>query len=248
MSERMIRPCARSVGLGAAALVSLANCGETVADRFPPLPGDEWGDPYPDLDPKGEEAAMHASTSCDLSFTTPPVFSPGGVPDTGCPCTRRQGPQAETAGCVLGSDWGVAATVGPEGGDLLLRHTPFLERSGLAVLLHIPPNALPEPTMIRIVETSVPPPAGYADGAPIYVFEPVGLAFAVPASVKVPWYYPEVGPLSPKTYWSSEADPCALEFLADNHDNVRANEGTVVTRLGWAAVGLPLPGAMPACP
>jgi hypothetical protein len=255
MSGPMIRPCARSVGLGVAALALLANCGESVGDRFAPLPGDDWAEPYSNLELKGEEAAMRTSASCDLSFMSAPPVAPSDDPDAPCPCTRRAGPKNGGPVCVQGAEWGVAATVGPEGANLLLRHTPSLEQRGsLGVLLRIPPGALSEPTVIRIIETSVLPPAGFADATPVYVFEPVGLQFATPASLEMPWDSTMIGPFDqsassalPTLYWSSEADACALEPIADNYVNAGFNQGTV-TRLGWAAVGRPLPRATPACP
>jgi hypothetical protein len=224
--------------------VGAAGCGGPIVH---PAPDEGGALPYGVVPTPSNESAAQASALCDLSFASLPTVNPDDVPETTCRCTRRSGSQEGEVGCIRGADWGVSATVGPAGGDILLRHTPFLESSGSGVLLHVPPNALAEPTTIRIVETSVPPPAGYADGAPIYVFEPVGLTFATPASIKIPWVLPPSGSSPPMMYWSSEVDPCVLEPLADSFTNAGFNQGTVA-RLGWAAVGLPLPQATPACP
>lgn len=255
MLERTFRPRVRGLGLGVAVVTVLTNCGSSARDRFSLLPGDEWEEPYSNLDLKGEEAAMRASTSCDLSFVSTPSAASPDDSEASCPCTRRATPKNDGPTCVQGADWGVAATVGPEGGNLLLRRTPSLEQRGsLGVLLRIPPGALSEPTVIRIIETSVPPPAGFADATPVYVFEPVGLRFATPASLEMPRDSTMMVPFDqaassalPTLYWSSEADACALAPIADNYVNAGFNQGTV-TQLGWAVVGRPLPRATAACP
>jgi hypothetical protein len=239
------KPCCRAcvIVVRVSALVGAAGCGEPAGHTYP----EGGGTPYGVIPVPSEESALHASTSCALSLTSLPAVSPTVDPAAGCFCTRRAGPQGGEAGCIGGADWGVTATVGPEGGDVLLRGTPFLESSGLGVLLRIPPNALSETTTIRIIETSVTPPAGYADGSPIYAFEPSGLTFATPAEIRIPWSFSQSGSSPPVLYGSSGADPCALEPLADNHTGAGVNRGTV-TRLGWAAVGLPLPTTASACP
>jgi hypothetical protein len=246
MPERTFHPLAR--GLGLAMIVLLASCGTSVSDRFPTLPGDPSADPHADLEVKGEESAMVASASCGLSFVSAPPVDPLDDPGASCPCTRRQGGPDDATACVHGADWGVTATIGPEGGNVVLRTTPYLTGMGaFGVVLRIPPNALAQPTTIRIVETSVPPPSGFADAAPTYVFEPLGLRFATPALLEMPWMGVESSSTQPILYWSSEADPCQLEPIAGDRVDFGFNWGTV-TRLGWAAIGRSLPATTPACP
>ncbi len=204
-------------------------------------------DPYPEPVYLGEESALRAAGSCELSFTAPPSIMPGGrAEEADCPCTRRLPEQGDATACVAGADWGVTATVGPEGGRVAISRTPSTQYSSLN--LDVPPGALSEPTTIRIIETSLPPPPGFTDRSPVYVFEPVGLTFKVPVTVKIASDSQGVIPDSRfAIYWSSAGDPCALAPLADDYDNAGFNEGTI-TQLGWAMVGTPRTDAMAVCP
>jgi len=230
----------------AVALAGLIACGGPILHPEGP-DFDEAGPPYGAIPVPSEESARRAATSCELRLASTPEVNPANATGATCPCTRRSGTPGGQPGCVEGADWGVTATVGPEGGDVLLLHTPFLEGLAFGVLLSVPPGALAEPTTIHIVETKTTPPGGYADGSPVYVFEPVGLTFATPASVKIPWFTSASGLTPPTMYWSSEADPCTLEPLDEGSVNAGFNQGTV-TRLGWAATGFALPRLTPACP
>jgi hypothetical protein len=211
--------------------------------------GDPDGIPQP---PNGRAAghwpqsSMQASTTCAFAFTTPPTFDPNARGDA-CLCSRRPGAHVEGDTCQVGIDWGTEATIGPEGGLVRFGDTPAMGAAGWGISLQIPPSALAEPTTIRIIETSLPPPAGFADWSPVYAFEPAGLTFATPASVWVPYQTPSGAYGRPSIYWSSEADTCLLETR--DGEQVGMNVNLIeVSRLGWAVVGHPLPPSAPSCP
>jgi hypothetical protein len=90
------------------------------------------------------------------------------------------------------------------------------------------------PTAITIIETNLPPPGGAVDFSPVYRFTPEGLAFGVPATLRIPSSN-RSGP-QPKTTirWSGE-DTCTLEPVADSYINAGFMQGST-RRLGYAMV------------
>jgi len=84
--------------------------------------------------------------------------------------------------------------VGPEGGTV--------EYEGLA--LEIPPGALSEEVEISIARTSDAPSGNFVRLSPVFRFEPGGLAFAVPATVRFPL---PAGARAPGIYWASAGAP-----------------------------------------
>jgi hypothetical protein len=69
----------------------------------------------------------------------------------------------------------VTAEIGTSGGTV----------SQNGVSLEVPPGALTTPTKIVVNETSESAPSGIVSHSPIFKFEPEGLAFAVPATVRI---------------------------------------------------------------
>ncbi|HWV38761.1 MAG TPA: hypothetical protein VN033_09835 [Vulgatibacter sp.] len=84
--------------------------------------------------------------------------------------------------------------VGPEGGTV--------EYEGLA--LEIPPGALTEEVEISIARTTDSPSGNFVRLSPVFRFEPDGLEFAVPATVRFP--LPD-GARAPGIYWASAGAP-----------------------------------------
>lgn len=84
--------------------------------------------------------------------------------------------------------------VGPEGGTV--------EYEGLA--LEIPPGALSEEVEISIARSADAPSGNFVRLSPVFRFEPDGLTFAVPATVRFP--LPD-GARSPGIYWASAGAP-----------------------------------------
>jgi hypothetical protein len=231
------------------AVVTSALVAGCVSPGHPEFAPPEPEDPYREAAANGVRSSMQASTSCNFSSSAPPPPPSGGDADAMCPCTRRPGPRASPYICPPGADWGVEVTFGPEGGSVALRDTPSTSSFEAGVLLEVPPGALAEPTTIRIIETSLLAPTELVDQSPIYVFEPVGLAFAVPVSVRIPSFSGGAVESGQERgiYWSSEADPCRFEPLADSQEQNGSTYATV-SRLGWAMVGYPLAPLALNCP
>lgn len=72
----------------------------------------------------------------------------------------------------------------------------MIEHEGVA--LEIPAGALDEEIEISISTSSEAAPEGYAAHSPVYVFEPDGLQFAVPAEVSITFQ----GDVDPSIQWS----------------------------------------------
>ena len=70
-----------------------------------------------------------------------------------------------------------SAVVGPAGGVLV---------NG-AVEVEIPPGALDTETEIRIIVSDVPVSGGFTGYSPVYRFEPVGVTFSEPVTVRLPF-------------------------------------------------------------
>ncbi|MFT3925283.1 MAG: VWA domain-containing protein [Myxococcales bacterium] len=105
------------------------------------------------------------------------------------PGERDSGNDASLPGeHVVGSQ-----TIGAAGGSL---HAEGVD-------LVVPPGALTSEVEIRIIQTTLPIPAGYEGYSAIYRFEPDGLAFAKPLQVSLPF----TGDASKATmFWSTQAD------------------------------------------
>ena len=143
----------------------------------------------------------------------------------------------------MGANESVSATIGSKGGTLALRGQ---QGKGVQMQLEIPPGALSADTVITITETSFRPPASHIDYSPVWQFAPIGLTFAKPVKVTMPWSNQD-GTVSNAlaSYWS--ADGCTWEKLADSYINAGFQNASTL-RLGYGFVGYPKTGPTVRCP
>jgi hypothetical protein len=233
----------------AAALLSLVNCGPTyLADgsnggALIATGGDGAGGSGVGggsvggggAGPTGQ--AGQAPLGCGISVIAPDVVPPAS--DSWCHCTRRPG-AGQSYECPVGAGTSSSAEVGPEGGTVQLSGTESTR--GVPVELRIQPGALGERVVIRITETTLPPPAGFEDWSPIYHFEPEGLTLAVPAELRIPWTTGGVTPtggfsVGPElmVFWS-HGNPCELSQI-DSYRNAGFSQANV-QRLGYGVAGV----------
>jgi hypothetical protein len=147
-----------------------------------------------------------------------------------CICTRRD--VVPVGSCPRGQNQSVSATIGPAGGELVLRGQQGL---GVPFSITFPPNALTTATRITVTETNIPPPAGVVDWSPLYRIEPTDLVLAEAAKVQVPWSQGRGTALGGGDLYWSTGSTCALEKLPSSSTNAgfaMANVG----RLGFAMV------------
>lgn len=110
-----------------------------------------------------------ASVACSLSAgcKDPPVAVDAGISEV---------PVPGSDGGIVGSGESISATIGSEGGTLTLGGST----------IDIPAGALDEMTAITVTETTTPTPPGYRAFSPLFRFEPEGLVFAAPVTVRLP--------------------------------------------------------------
>lgn len=87
----------------------------------------------------------------------------GPTPESSCRCTRRPG--KDDFQCPKGADETIKSTIDAAGGKVQL-HGQQGKASGVAFSLDFPPKAYAAPTVVRITETSMPPPADLVDFSP----------------------------------------------------------------------------------
>lgn len=150
------------------------------------------------------------------------------------------GSMATTAvACPAGTSTTECATVGPDGGTIIMSNTPAT--AGAPLTLTIPPNALTEAVTIRITETTRSSPGEIAQWSPTYYFEPEALTLSIPAIVEVPFIVgSSATDLDQKLSWPSASDTCTLAALDDSHAYGQFTRASV-TRLGWGLNALLMP-------
>lgn len=167
---------------------------------------------------------------------------PGGT----CVCTRRDAvPTGQ--GCAKGVGESVTATIDSSGGTLTLRGQQGIA-SGVPFKLTIPPTALSAPTVIKVTETTMAPTAGMVDWSPVFLVEPVGLVFATPVSMQIPFLNGRGSAefdSNLSVFWSGE-QTCNLERLPSGYVNAGFMTANI-TRGGYAIVGYAQQGSVPTC-
>jgi len=152
------------------------------------------------------------------------------------PCITCNGP-AQGWQCVTCGNPSTAGTVGPEGGTIT--YTDWAgTKDGVPFSLMIPPGALAVRTTITVSEDIVPP-AAFAPTTRGYKVEPLGLTFALPVAMHVPWG--EFAGGSGKSFAIyTAADICSEPSrLPDSYVNAGFLQGTT-KRLGVFFGGNPL--------
>lgn len=110
-----------------------------------------------------------ASVACSMSAG---CKDPPGAVDAGV----AEVPVPGGDGDIVGSGESISATIGSDGGTLSLGGST----------IDIPAGALSEMTTITVTETTTPTPPGYRAFSPLFRFEPEGLVFAAPVTVRLP--------------------------------------------------------------
>jgi hypothetical protein len=153
----------------------------------------------------------------------------GGPPVTdgrSCACSRRPG-ENNSFQCPRGTGKSAAASIGPEGGTLLLSGTPSTQ--GVDFKLEIPPNALQQTVVIEVVESTFPPPEPYVDESPIYDLQPAGLTLSQPATLTVPFM--NVGGIVPRIIGINLSADCGMSYqrVPDSYQNAGFMQGSLST-------------------
>ena len=182
-------------------------------------------------------AAVGPGGGTGSGATTGGTGGTGGVAvPVGCHCTRQpQGPASPQ--CPPGAGASVSVIVDAAGGTVTLLGQQGAS-SGVPFSLDVPPTALPAPTSLTVTETAIPPPAGYVDYSPVYQVEPLGVEFAVPVELTVPWgnVSGQVSPLLAIYVAPDGSSP--FQRLPDSTGNAGFNRGSI-TRGGLFFVGYP---------
>jgi hypothetical protein len=182
--------------------------------------------------PSNEEGAPENACASTLAATPD---------DMACNCSRRPGARRSFQ-CPSGLGEHAEATVGPQGGRVQLWGRQA-KASGVPTELLIPPRALDRYVTIRITELDTIPD-GLADLSPLYLFEPVDLAFATPVEARVPFGNGSgTVPTRAAMQWSSGA---GFRPVPDSYDNAGFAQGSL-SQLGWALVAEPAACAPVAC-
>lgn len=113
----------------------------------------------------------------------------------------------------------VSETIGPEGGSVVI---------GEGGSIDIPAAALSEETAITVTATTSEAPDRYVQFSPIYRFEPDGLEFDSPATVRIPV---SSAPFGAAIYWSRQGQP-GFERLTTTFD-----DGFAVAQVGHFSEG-----------
>jgi formylglycine-generating enzyme required for sulfatase activity len=106
----------------------------------------------------------------------------------------------------VGDGGSVSETIGPEGGRVAV---------GEGGSIDVPPGALSDETPITVTATTGEAPDRYVQFSPIYRFEPEGLEFDSPATVRIPV---SSAPFGAAIYWSRRGQP-GFERLATTFDD-----------------------------
>jgi hypothetical protein len=172
---------------------------------------------------------------------------PTPVP-TGCYCTRRPGP-ANSYKCPAGAGQSVEMTIGPDGGTISLQGQQGAS-SGAPFEIEFPPGALAAPTVVRVTETTVPPPKDFIDFSPVYRVDPQGTTLAAAAKLQIPWGNLDGG--GPRLSSYALTDPttdggCTFTPIADSYMNAGFEQSSLV-RFGYFFVGAPKTDATATCP
>ena len=167
-------------------------------------------------------------------------------PGSTCVCTRRDAvPTGQ--GCAKGVGESVTATIDSSGGTLTLNGQQGIA-SGVPFKLTIPPTALSAPTVIKVTETAMPPPAGMVDWSPVFLVEPVGLVFATPVAMQIPFLNGRGSAQfdsNMSVFWSGQ-QTCNLARLPSGYVNAGFMTANI-TRGGYAIVGYAQQGSVPSC-
>lgn len=175
------------------------------------------------------------------------IVDPGSSvqPGTSCVCTRRDA--VPNGQCTKGVGETVTATIGPSGGSVML-HGRQGTPSNIPFYLNVPPTALSTDTVIRVTETTIPPPAGMVDWSPVYLVEPVGLVFATPVSMQMPMSNGRgMSEFDSRLsiFWSG-AQTCSLERLPSSTPNAGYITASII-RGGYVVAGYAQQGSVPSC-
>jgi len=174
---------------------------------------------------------------------------PTPVP-AGCFCTRRPGP-ANSYQCPVGVGQFNEAMIGPQGGTITLDGQQG-QTSGVPFKIDFPPGALAQPTVVRVTETTIPPPSEFMDYSPVYRVDPQGTTLAVAAKMQIPWSNLSGGiPLTAiGTYALTDpttAGGCAFTRVGDSYTNAGFEQSSLL-RFGYYLVGVPRTDATANCP
>jgi hypothetical protein len=195
--------------------------------------------------------------------TAPPIILEPGVPGCatiatanpatplstndmpGCNCTRRPGP-GQSFACAVGANESASAEIGPEGGTLMLMGQQG-KSSGVAFSIDFPPGAFATATMVKVTETSLPPPHELIDYSPVYLVEPFGVWLAKLAAVRVPWGSTSGVTANGLAIYERDETTCAFAPLGDSYVNAGFNQGSIA-HLGYLLAGAPRTAAGASCP
>ena len=172
---------------------------------------------------------------------------PTPVP-TGCYCTRRPGP-GNSYKCAVGVGQSVELTIGPDGGTISLVGQQGAS-SGVPFKIDFPPGALAQPTVVRVTETTIPPPKDFMDFSPVYRVDPQGTALAVAAKLQIPWG--NLDGMGPRLGTYALTDPtldggCTFTRIDDSYMNAGFEQSSLL-RFGYFFVGAPKTDATANCP
>ena len=144
----------------------------------------------------------------------------------------------------MGVGEAVTVPIDAKGGTVAIRGRQWAQ-SGVDAAVDFPPTALATATDITLIETAIPPPHDLLDWSPVYRVEPLGLALAAPAPLRLPWSNLS-GSVPSLSIWFSPDGHCFTR-VPDSYTNAGFEQGSA-TQLGYFIVAAQRSAATASCP